>query len=229
MRAKLRPLMAEFVGTFSLVFVASGSVVVDTAKANALGLVGAALAQGLVLAVLVTSLLRASGAHFNPAVTFGLWLASKFEGKFVGPYLVAQLLGATVAALVIRALLPTVAGQITGYGVPRIAGDVNFINAILIEALLTFFLVSAIFGAAVSSDAVPGFAGPAIGGVLAVGILIGTPLSGGAMNPARAFGPALVSMEWVGQAVSWIGPILGSAVASLLWANILLPEGDREG
>ena len=123
--------------------------------------------------------------------------------------------------------LPAVAGEVTGYGTPRIAGDVNYVQAIVIEAALTFFLVSAVFGTAVSSDAPSGIGGFGIGLVLLFGILVGGPLTGAAMNPARAFGPAVVAWEWIGQAVFWIGPLLGGAVAALLWSKILLPEADR--
>ena len=154
---------------------------------------GIALAHAIVLAVMVTALMRISGAHFNPAVTLGLWLNNKIGARDAGSYVATQLLAAIIAALLIKALLPTVAGEITGYGTPRIAGDVDIIQAILIEAILTFFLVSAVFGTAVSSEAPSGIGGFAIGLVLLFDILVGGPLTGAAMNPARAFGPALVA------------------------------------
>ncbi|MCZ6858478.1 MAG: aquaporin, partial [Gemmatimonadetes bacterium] len=165
-----------------------------------------------------------SGAHFNPAVTLGLWLNNKIDAKNAGAYVATQLLAAIIAALLVKALLPSVAGEITGYGTPRIAGDVDIIQAILIEAILTFFLVSAVFGTAVSSEAPSGIGGFGIGLVLLFGILVGGPLTGAAMNPARAFGPALVAGEWVGQAAFWIGPLLGGAAAALVWGKVLLPK-----
>ena len=225
MSAKLRPLTAEFIGTFGLVFIGGGSVVVNEARSGALGLSGIALAHAVVLAVMVTALMRISGAHFNPAVTLGLWLTNKIEVKDAGLYVVTQLIAAVVAALLIKALLPAVAGEITGYGTPRIAGDVDFMKAIVIEAILTFFLVSAVFGTAVSSEA-PKVGGFGIGLVLLFDILVGGPLTGAAMNPARAFGPALVAGEWVGQGAFWIGPLLGGAVAALVWGKVLLPKED---
>ena len=224
MRAKLRPLTAEFIGTFGLVFIGGGSVVVNEARSGALGLTGVALANAMVLAVMVTALMRISGAHFNPAVTLGLWLNNKIDAKNAGAYVATQLLAAIIAALLVKALLPSVAGEITGYGTPRIAGDVDIIQAILIEAILTFFLVSAVFGTAVSSEAPSGIGGFGIGLVLLFGILVGGPLTGAAMNPARAFGPALVAGEWVGQAAFWIGPLLGGAAAALVWGKVLLPK-----
>ena len=226
MSAKLRPLTAEFIGTFGLVFIGGGAVVVNEARSGALGLTGIALAHAIVLAVMVTALMNISGAHFNPAVTFGLWLTNKIEAKDAGLYVVTQLIAAIVAALLIKTLLPALAGEITGYGTPRIAGDVEFVKAIGIEAILTFFLVSAVFGTAVSSQA-PKVGGFGIGLVLLFDILVGGPLTGAAMNPARALGPALVAGEWVGQAVFWVGPLLGGAVAALVWGKVLLPKEDE--
>ena len=227
MGARLRPLAAEFFGTFSLVFVASGAVLVDEAKSQALGLVGVALAPAALLALMVTALVRVSGAHFNPAVTFGLWLANKIELKDAGLYIVTQLLAAVAAALLLKTLFPSMAGELTSYGLTRIAGDIDIAPAILIEAFLTLFLISAMFGTVVSSDASPAFGGLGVGLAVLLGILVGGPLTGAAMNPARAFGPALVSMDWVGHAVYWIGPLLGAAAGALLWGKILLPEQDR--
>ena len=223
MGAKLRPLTAEFIGTFGLVFIGAGSIVVNEAS-GALGLLGVALAHAIVLSVMVTALMRISGAHFNPAVTFGLWLGNKIEAKDAGFYLLTQLVAAVVAALLVKTLLPSVAGEITGYGIPRIAGDVDLIQAIMIEAILTFFLVSAVFGTAVSSEAPSGIGGFGIGLVLLFGILVGGPLTGAAMNPARAFGPAAIANDWVGQGAYWIGPLLGGAVAALVWKKVLLPK-----
>ena len=224
MGAKLRPLTAEFIGTFGLVFIGAGSIVVNEARSGALGLLGVALAHAVVLSVMVTALMRISGAHFNPAVTFGLWLANKINAKDAGFYVLTQLVAAVVAALLVKTLLPSGAGEITGYGVPRIASDVDLIQAIVIEAILTFFLVSAVFGTAVSPEAPSGIGGFGIGLVLLFDILVGGPLTGAAMNPARAFGPAAIAWDWVGQGAYWIGPLLGGAVAALVWGKVLLPK-----
>ena len=223
MGGKLRPLTAEFIGTFGLVFIGAGSIVVNEAS-GALGLLGVALAHAMVLSVMVTALMRISGAHFNPAVTFGLWLANKIEAKDAGLYVLTQLVAAVVAALLVKTLLPSVAGEITGYGLPRIANNVDLIQAILLEAILTFFLVSAVFGTAVSPEAPSGIGGFGIGLVLLFDILVGGPLTGAAMNPARAFGPAAIANDWVGQGAFWIGPLLGGAVAALVWGKVLLPK-----
>lgn len=219
----IRPLAAEFLATFGLIFIGAGAVVMDNHTGGGLGLVGVALAHALVLSIMVTATMNISGGHVNPAVTLALFLAKKIDGTLAGMYVVAQLLGAVTAALLVRALLPSVAGELASYGTPKIASGVSMVQAIAIEAILTFFLVSAVFGTAVSDDA-PKVGGFGIGLVLLFDILVGGPLTGAAMNPARAFGPAMVAMDFEGHAAYWVGPLLGGAVAAGLWAGLLLPK-----
>jgi MIP family channel proteins len=218
----IRRLTAEFLGTFALVFIGGGAVVMDAAKGGALGLPGIALAHAAVLAVMVSALMNISGAHFNPAVTFAIWMSNRLDLGRSAAYIVVQLVGAVVAAFAVKALLPALAGQATSYGVPRVAGDLTMMKAIMTEAILTLFLLSAIFGTCVSREA-PKVGGFAIGITLLADILLGGPATGAAMNPARAFGPALVGNDWHAHAVYWIGPFLGAAVAALVWSKILLP------
>ncbi len=218
----IRRLTAEFVGTFALVFIGGGAIVVDAAKGGALGLAGIAFAHAAVLSVMVSAFMNISGAHFNPAVTLAIWMTNRIDIAKAGLYVVAQLAGAVVAALAVSWLLPSMAGEVTGFGVPRIAGDITLTRAILIEAVLTFFLLSAVFGTCVHAHA-PKVGGFGIGIVLLFDILVGGPLTGAAMNPARAFGPALIGNDWHGHAAYWIGPLLGAAVAGLIWGKILLP------
>lgn len=228
MRSTLRPLTAEFVATFVFLFVGCGSVVLDAARGGLLGLGGIAFAHALGFAIGVTIAMPISGGHLNPAVTFAIWMAGKIELRKAALYVVAQLAAAAAAALVIRALFPATAADATSLGVPRIAQDVTFSVAVFLEATLTFFLVSAVFGTGVSPHAarVGGFA---IGLTLIPAILVGGPLTGAALNPARAFGPALVAMDWHGHLAYWIGPLLGAAVAAFVWAKLLLPlPGDPE-
>ncbi len=227
MRAIIRPLVAEFLGTFALVFIGGGAVVVDNAKGGELGILGIALAHALVLAIMVTATMNISGGHLNPAVTLGLWLAQKIDAKLGSFYVATQVLAGVLAAVSVKLLLPTMAGEVTSYGVPRISGMVSDPQAILIEALLTFFLVSAVFGTAVSAQA-PKVGGFGIGLVLLFDILVGGPLTGAAMNPARAFGPALIGQDWYGQYIYWVGPLLGGAPAGVLWAKLLLPRSDED-
>ncbi|HEV8399127.1 MAG TPA: aquaporin [Gemmatimonadales bacterium] len=219
----LRPLVAEFVGTALFVFVGVASIVVNAATNNSVGVVGISLAHGLGMAIIVTMTMSISGGHINPAVSVALWLAQKIDGRTLGQYVAAQLLGGVVGALLAKAFLPAVAARIASLGTPQLAGSMGLLEGIGLEAVLTFFLVCAVFGTAVSTQA-PKVGGFGIGLAITVcGLAAGT-LTGAAMNPARAFGPALVAWEWHGQAVYWLGPLIGATAAGALWKFILLPK-----
>jgi len=228
MTTTLKQLVAEFFATFALVFIGAGSVIVDAMSGGEVGLVGVALAHGVVLAVMVTMTMAISGGHVNPAVTFGLWVARKIDTRRAGLYVVAQVAGAVVGALLLKALFPVGAGDATSWGLPRISPYISFPQAVVIEAVLTMFLVSAVFGTAVSPQA-PKVGGFAIGLVLVFDILAAGPLTGAAMNPARAFGPALVANDWHAHAAYWAGPLLGGAVAGLLWGWLLGLRDEARG
>ena len=224
---ELRPLVAECVGTALFVFLGAGSVVANAASNNALGAVGTAAAHGVGLAVLVTMTMTISGGHLNPAVSAGLWVAKKIDGVTLGKYVAAQLAGGVIGALLVKASFPGGAVRVTSLGTPQLAGTIGLFEGIGIEALLTFFVVSAVLGTAVSSQA-PKVGGFGIGLAVFVCALTGGALTGAAMNPARALGPALVAWEWHGHAVYWIGPLLGAAVAGVLWKFVLLPRDATE-
>ena len=215
----LRAPAAEFVGTALFVLVGAGSAVTNVA-----GALGAALANGIGLALVITIMMPISGGHINPAVSFALWLGKQIDSLTLGKYVLAQLLGAIVGALLIKGLFPASAARMTSLGTPQVAGSMTFPTATLLEALFTFFLVSAVYGTIVSSQA-QRVAGFAVGLVVVVCVLGGGVLTGAALNPARAFGPALVSWDWHAQAVYWIGPLLGAAAAAGLWRYLLLPPG----
>lgn len=217
-----RRLVAEAFGTFGLVFVGSAAVVVNAFPNAGYGLLGIAVAHAFVLAIMITATMNISGGHLNPAVTFGLLVARKIDLRTALPYIAAQLAGAVLAALLVRYAIPSNVGRVLSYGTPVIASSITLGQAITIEAVLTFFLVSAVFGTAVSPEA-PKVGGFAIGLVLLFAILVGGPMTGAALNPARAFGPALVSGNWLGQAVWWVGPLLGGLAAGVLWKLVLLP------
>jgi aquaporin Z len=228
MRATVRPLAAEFLGTFGFVFIGAGLVVVDAMRTPGLGLGLIAIGHGVALAVMVTVTMRISGGHLNPAVTFGIWAAGRMDARRAGLYIVTQLAAAVLAAAAVKWLFPPGAAAAASLGVPRIGGDIDFTAAVILEAVLTLFLVSAVFGTAVSRHA-PQVGGFGIGLVLVFDIMVGGPLSGGAMNPARAFGPAVMSGDWLGHLAYWVGPLLGAAAAGLIWAKLLLPlPGDPE-
>jgi len=219
-----RRLVAEALGTFALVFVGAAVVVVNGGFPNSgIGLLGIALAHAVVLAVMVSATMTISGGHLNPALTVGLLVTRRIGLVPAAAYIVAQLAAACVAALLVQSLLPAGAVRATLLGVPVIASTVTLGQAIGIELVLTFFLMSAVFGTVVSPDA-PRVAGFGVGLVLLFDILVGGPLTGAAMNPARAFGPALVSGQWLAHVVYWVGPIAGAIFAALLWEYVLLPK-----
>jgi len=228
MRSTLRPLAAEFLGTFFFVFVGAGAVALDSARNGFLGLSGVAFTHAFALAIAITTTMNISGGHINPAVTFSLWVAGKVDARRAGLYVVAQLAAAALAALAVKQLMPAGGAVATSFGLPRLAPDVSFTRGIFIEAIMTAFLVTAVFGSAVSSHA-PKVGGFAIGLTLIPAIFVAGPLTGAALNPARAFGPAVVAMDWHGHLAYWIGPLLGAAVAAFIWSKLLLPiAGDPE-
>jgi MIP family channel proteins len=219
-----RRVVAEALGTFGLVFVGAAVVVVNGGFPNSgIGLLGIALAHAVVLSVMVTATMTISGGHLNPAVTVALLITRRIDVASAAAYIVTQLIAACLAAFLVKLLLPPAAVRGALLGVPVIASNMSLGQAIGMEAILTFFLVTAVFGTAVSPDA-PRVAGFGIGLVLLFDILVGGPLTGAAMNPARAFGPAAVSGQWLGQVVYWVGPLLGAIVAALLWEWVLLPK-----
>jgi len=216
--------LAELIGTFGLCFIGAGAIVTDSFTGGAVGLLGIALAHGAVLAIMINSLGHISGAHFNPAVTIGFLLTKRIEAaKGIG-YIVSQLLGGVLAGFALRVIYDASAWSATNLGTPGLASGVPFINGIFIEAILTFFLVLTIFATAVDKRAPQNIYGFAIGLVLVGDILMGGPLTGAAMNPARTFGPAVASGFFDNHIVYWIGPILGGSVAALLYNNFLMAK-----
>ena len=221
MQKTLRPLVAEFIGVFIFVFITAGAITLNQYRDGIIGLAGIAAAQGVTLAIAVTATLSISGGHLNPAVTLGLWSIGRIGWKQAGLYVVAQLLGAILAALAVKGLYPEMAGRVAQLGVPRLASDVSFTQGVLIEAILTFFLAFAVMATAVDAAA-PKVAGWAIGLTVMMGVLASGGITGAGMNPARAFGPALVANAWLGQLVYWVGPILGAVAAMQVYERLLL-------
>ena len=223
MRDSIRHFVAEFVGIFALVFVGGAALINAQARGSGAGLLEVAFAHGLILAVAVTATMRISG-HFNPAVTLGFLAARRIEPVMAGVYIVAQLLGAMLAAYALRGLFPREEAMVARLGGQAIAISVTAWQAIGLEAIATFLLTFVIFGTAVDPNA-PRVGGFAIGLTVAAGILAIGPLTGGSMNPARSFGPAVASGIFEGQAVFWAGPIAGSVVAAVLYDRLFLRRG----
>jgi aquaporin Z len=214
MDRKLRAaLVAEGVGTCLFFIVGAGSIVLGTFAPPGPGLLGVALAHGLILAVMVSSLGAVSGGHFNPAVTFGLWIAGKIDPTRAVLYVIAQLIGGVAAGGALRLAFPD-AWQASNIGVPALAAGVSPLTGIALEAIMTVVLVLAVFGTAVDARG-PKLGGLVIGFAVAADILVGGPVTGAAMNPARWFGPALASGA-LDNALVWIvGPLLGAALAAI--------------
>jgi MIP family channel proteins len=209
-------LTAEALGTFLFFFVGAGAVIVNGGAAGSPGLLAVALAHGLALAVLVSALGAVSGAHFNPAVTVAVLVSGRITAGLAGMYIVVQLVAAVAAALALRAVFPEAAWGPVGIGTPALHPAIGVPGAIAIEAVLTVLLVIAVFGTAIDRRA-PKIGGLAIGLAVAADVLMGGPLTGAAMNPARWFGPAVASGSFDNWYVWWIGPLIGALVAAVIY------------
>ena len=218
-----RAAVAELLGTFALCFIGAGAICTNQWTGGDLGLLGIAVAHGTVLAVMISALGHLSGGHFNPAVTVAVLASRKMTLQRAGVYLVAQLAGAVLAAFLLSVIFPASVWQPVHLGTPMLSAGTNDVQAMLLEIVLTFFLVLAVFGTAVDAkgswNAIAGFG---IGTVLIFDILVGGPLTGAAMNPARAFGPAFLSGMWDNQAVYWVGPLVGGTMAGLIYTLVFL-------
>jgi aquaporin TIP len=217
----LRRAAAEFVGTFALIFVGMAAIAVSGAS----GLVGVALAHGLVIAVMASAVGHISGGHFNPAVTLGFLVTRRIVPSLAAVYWAAQLTGATLGALTLRGLFPSEANLDSG--VPVVNDVMGAGAAVGLEAILTFFLVWVIFATATDPGGTfKSIAGLAIGLTITLDILAAGPLTGAAMNPARSLGPELVQNVWDDWWVYLVGPPLGAVAAALAYDWLYL-RADR--
>ncbi|HEX8724564.1 MAG TPA: aquaporin [Gemmatimonadaceae bacterium] len=210
-----RPIVAEFVGTFALVFVGGATIMNGYVASAPVPLLDIAAAHGLIMALMVTATMRISG-HLNPAVTVGIAVARRLSPSHAVVYVVSQCAGAVLAALALKALFPPAAAHEARLGGQWVAANVGMGRAIVLEAIATFFLVFVAFGTLVDSRG-PKVGGFAIGLTVTAGILAIGPLTGASMNPARSFGPALVSGNFDGHLIYWLGPIAGGIAAGLLY------------
>jgi aquaporin Z len=220
MRDSWRHFVAEFVGTFALVFVGGASIMIAKDTGSPAGLVGIAFAHGLILAVMVSALMRISG-HFNPAVTIGFLATRRIEAAMAGVYILAQIIGAIVAAYVLKWTFPFTLFEATRGGGQAVALQVTGGQAFLLEFIATFFLVLVVFGTAVDPKA-PKIGGLAIGLVVTADILAIGPLTGASMNPARSFGPAVATGIYEAQLIYWLAPLAGGIAAAVLYDFLFL-------
>ncbi|MDE0686970.1 MAG: aquaporin [Candidatus Poribacteria bacterium] len=209
-------LVAEFVGTFALIFIGAGALAIGTG-----GLVGIALAHGLVIVTFAYAYGHISGTHINPAVTLGLLIAGEIEFVAAIGYWIVQFLGGILGAVVLNAVLP----DASDLGVTILGEGVGVGQGLIVEIVLTFFLVNTIFNTAVSGKA-GNFAGLAIGLTLVLCILMGGPLTRASLNPARTLGPAVVSGNYADIWLYFVGPFVGAILAALLYIGVLKDKGE---
>ena len=213
-------LLAEFIGTFALIFIGAGAGALGIG-----GLVGVAFAHGLVVLGFAYAYGHISGTHINPAVTLGVWAAGKIDAARAGSYIVFQIVGGIVGALALRWIL---GGTETGLGLTQLAHSLDVKGTtisitpavgMVLEAILTFFLVNAVMNAGISGKAtIPG--GLAIGLTLTFSILMGGPLTGASLNPARSIGPAVATGNFNDLWIYLVGPGLGGIAAGLLYKTV---------
>jgi len=223
MRDAWRHFIAEFIGTFALVFVGSGAIMSAKISGSPAALVEVALAHGLILAVMVSALMRISG-HFNPAVTLAFLATRRIEAMMAGLYIIAQILGAVAAAYALRATFPEAIFMATRGGGQSIALDTSGGQAFLLEAIATFLLMFVIYGTVVDLRG-PKIGGLGIGFVVAADILAIGSRTGASMNPARSFGPAVASGVFEAQFLYWTAPVVGALVAAVLYEFLFMRRG----
>jgi aquaporin Z len=203
----VKPLVAELIGTFALVFVGTGAIVVNDVSGGAITHLGVSLAFGMVVGTMIFAVGDVSGAHFNPAVTVAFWAARRFPGSRIAPFVGAQLAGALLASGCLRVLFSS-HGNL-GSTLPT--GGVG--ESLVLEVVLTFFLMFVVLSVTTGAKERGITAAIAIGGTVAMCALLGGPISGASMNPARSLGPAIVSGELSSIWIYVLAPVVGAGVA----------------
>lgn len=206
---------AEFFGTFALVFAGTGAIIVNDVTGGAVTPVGIAITFGLVVMSMITALGDISGAHFNPAVTIGFWMGGRLPTRDVLPYILSQCLGALLASLLLRLLF----AQHPNLGMTIPAGPVY--QSFVLEMIMTFFLMFVILSVSTGPKEKGFAAGAAIGSVVAFDALLGGPISGASMNPARSLAPAIVAGQFHHLWIYLMAPLIGSALAVLFGRKVL--------
>lgn len=223
--------LSEFLGTFALIFVGAGCVCADyylvKSGSPGFGLLGIAIAFGFVVVAIVYSFGYVSGAHINPAVTISMVVSNRMDAKTGFLYIVSQLGGALLGGFLLKMLFP--AAMAVNLGTCTLGSGVTILQAIIMEAVVTFLLVFVVYATVIDKRATPALAGLAIGLVVLFGVMVGGTISGGAMNPARVFGPALASGHFDCHYVWWLGPIAGGVLAGLVYENFFAEKEKNKG
>lgn len=216
----MKKYVAEVIGTFVLIFIGTGSVVVNNVTDGDVTLVGVAMAWGLVVSAMIYSIGDISGAHINPAVTIAFWIGRRFEGKHVVPYIISQCIGAILASLMIRFLFP----DQSSLGPTLPAG--TWWQSFVMEIMLTLILLFVVLNVSVGAKEKGITAGLAIGGVISFEVLCGGPISGASMNPARSIAPAVVGGQTEFLWIYLTAPVIGGVLA--VPVSAFLRSGDSE-
>ena len=205
----MKQLIAEFLGTFALVFAGTGAIVIDNVSGGSVTHLGIALTFGLIVLAMIYTLGDISGAHINPAVTIGFWAARRFDARSVLPYLASQCAGALVASITLRLLFPT--DLMLGATIPAGSSIQSFILELILTAVLMFVILGVSTGAREKGIT----AGIAIGSVIALEVMFAGPICGASMNPARSLGPAVVSLHLQSLWIYLLAPTVGAVVGVL--------------
>lgn len=211
LKLSMQKILAEFTGTFALVFCGTGAIIIDQQTGGAVTHVGVAITFGLIVMAMIYALGNISGAHINPAVTIAFTIARRFKIKDVLPYVISQLAGAFAASIVLKFLFPQ--NETLGTTLP--AGEA--MQSFVLEFLLTFFLMLVIINVATGSKEQGMFAGLAIGSTVLLEAMFAGPICGASMNPARSLAPAVVSNHTEYLWIYLTAPIAGAALSILVW------------
>lgn len=234
--ANPRAWLAEAIGTYCLVFFGPLSIALSIeffSKSAVLAipeLVVISLAHGSAIGLMVYAFGHVSGAHFNPAVTISMLVTKRISIKEAIPYIISQIIGAIVAAASLKAIIPDLGAKVN-FGTQPGPSDIiqnSVASGVAVEAILTFFLVTVIFMTAVHKKAAAGMYGLAIGGIIFLDHLVGIPLTGASMNPARTLGPAIISGYWTNHLMYWVGPIVGAVIAGLIMNYLYVKKAETQ-
>lgn len=218
----IRQAIVEFIGPFALMFIGGATVIATQDAAPHVALLAIAVAHGLAIGLMIAAAGHISGGVFNPALTVGLVATGRMPVNRGIIYVVSQLAGAVVAALALKMIFDGSQIDAVNLATPMVGERYEVGAALLAEIIATFFLMFVVFGAAVDPLGAKGIAPLAIGLIITIDILAIGAVSGAAMNPSRAFGPALVQGEWSDHWIYWVGPIAGALVAAFLYNAVLI-------